>query len=64
MWEQYVGERLRTSVSAYHYTASQLLTFQLLDPDGPHSYGFFNDGIVRAKGVELEPRSARSVVSR
>ena len=55
VWEQYVGERLRTSVSAYHYTASQLITLQVVDPDGVFSkYGFFNDGTARAKGIEFE----------
>jgi iron complex outermembrane receptor protein len=55
VWEQYRGEWLRTSASAYRYTASQLITFQVVDPDAPLvKYGFFNDGIAHAKGVELE----------
>ena len=35
VWEQYLGEWLRTSASAYHYTASQLITFQSLDSANP-----------------------------
>ncbi|HLG53857.1 MAG TPA: TonB-dependent receptor [Vicinamibacterales bacterium] len=55
VWEQYLGERLRTSASAYHYTASQLITFQSVDSDRPQGdYGFVNDGVIRANGLELE----------
>jgi iron complex outermembrane receptor protein len=55
VWEQYLGEWLRTSVSAYRYEASQLITFQVVDPESVFSkYGFFNDGTARAKGIELE----------
>jgi iron complex outermembrane receptor protein len=65
VWEQYVGERLRTSVSVYHYTASQLITFNIVDPDAGFidAYGFANDGTVRAKGVEgeMEVRSKRGI---
>ena len=31
VWEQYTGEWLRTSVSAYRYTASQLITFREIE---------------------------------
>jgi outer membrane receptor for ferrienterochelin and colicins len=55
VWERYVGEWLRTSVSAYHYTASDLITFDVLQPDTLLPvYGVFNDGIVKARGLELE----------
>ena len=33
VWEAYVGERVRTAVSAYRYTASQLVDLRVLDPD-------------------------------
>jgi outer membrane receptor for ferrienterochelin and colicins len=61
VWERYVGEWLRTSVSAYHYTASQLITLKVVDPDSFLGFGFFNDGVVRARGLEgeLEVRSKR-----
>jgi iron complex outermembrane receptor protein len=65
VWEQYVGERLRTSLSAYHYTASQLITFGIFDPDGGfnNAYGFANVGTVRAQGLEgeMEVRSKRGI---
>jgi outer membrane receptor for ferrienterochelin and colicins len=56
VWEQYVGEGMRTSVSAYHYTASQLITFDIVDPDGGFidAYAFANVGTVRANGLEGE----------
>jgi len=55
VWERYVGEWLRTSVAAYHYTASHLITLQVVDTGAVFGkYGFFNDGTARAKGVELE----------
>ena len=55
VWEQYVGEWLRTSASAYHYTASQLITFQTLNSATPVSlFGFVNGGVITAKGLELE----------
>jgi outer membrane receptor for ferrienterochelin and colicins len=57
VWEQYVGEWLRTSLSAYRYTASQLITLRVVDPETSPSgfgFGFFNDGTLRAKGFEAE----------
>ncbi len=55
VWEQYVGEWLRTSASAYHSTASQLITFRTLDSETPFSlFGFVNDGVIKARGLELE----------
>jgi iron complex outermembrane receptor protein len=66
VWEQYVGERLRTSVSAYHYAATQLISFNVLDPEAVRLdvYGFRNDnGTIRANGIEgeLEFRSKRGL---
>jgi outer membrane receptor for ferrienterochelin and colicins len=54
VWEQYVGEWLRTSLSAYKYTASQLITISVVDPNDPFGFAFFNDGTLRAKGLEAE----------
>ncbi len=55
VWEQYLGEWLRTSASSYRYTASQLITFQSLDSDTLQGrFGFVNDGVINAHGVELE----------
>ena len=55
VWEQYVGEWLRTSVSAYHYAASQLITFHALESDTLQGqFGFVNDGVIHANGLELE----------
>ena len=55
VWEQYIAESLRTSVSGYHYTASQLITFQSVESDSlQDQFGFTNDGVIEANGVELE----------
>jgi outer membrane receptor protein involved in Fe transport len=54
VWEQYAGSWLRTSVSAYRYTASQLITLNVLDAGSRTGFGFFNDGTLRAKGLEGE----------
>ena len=55
VWEQYVGEWLRTSASAYRYTASQLITFQQIESqDSLDEFEFVNDGIIDASGFELE----------
>jgi iron complex outermembrane receptor protein len=57
VWEAYFGERLRTAVSTYRYTASQLVDLRIIDPDGTgvgDQLGFANEGIIRAAGVELE----------
>lgn len=64
VWEQYIGERLRTSVSAYAYKASQLIALDVVDSAmGLNQLGFFNDGTIRAKGVEAEAevRSKRGI---
>jgi iron complex outermembrane receptor protein len=54
VWEQYVGEWLRTSLSGYRYTASRLITVDLVNPDDAFGFAFFNDGTLRAKGFEAE----------
>ena len=55
VWEQYVGEWLRTSASAYHYAVSQLITFHSIDSDTfQGQFGFVNDGVIHANGLELE----------
>ena len=39
----------------YHYTASQLITFKALESDTLHgNFGFTNDGVIEANGLELE----------
>ena len=53
VWESYLNDSLRTSVSAYWYKADRLITSI---PDGSALLGtsFVNQGQVRAKGLELE----------
>ena len=53
VWERYVNDWLRTSVSTYWYKADRLIT---LIPDDSAFLGisFVNQGEVRAKGLELE----------
>jgi outer membrane cobalamin receptor len=53
VWERYVNDWLRTSVSTYWYKADHLIT---LIPDASTILGgtFVNQGEVRAKGLELE----------
>jgi outer membrane receptor protein involved in Fe transport len=53
VWERYVNDWLRTSVSTYWYKAERLIT---LVPDDSTFLGlaFVNQGEVRAKGLELE----------
>lgn len=51
VWEQYVGEWLRTSVSGYRYAASRLIIADFRHGDEPI---FFNSGEARAKGLEVE----------
>jgi iron complex outermembrane receptor protein len=53
VWERYVNDWLRTSVSTYWYKAEGLIT---LVPDDAAFLGlaFVNQGEVRAKGLELE----------
>ena len=54
VWEQYTGEWLRTSVSAYRYTASQLITFREVESNSFDEFAFVNDGVIEASGFELE----------
>ena len=53
VWERYVNDWLRTSVSTYWYKADRLIS---LVPDESAFLGltFVNQGEVRAKGLELE----------
>ena len=53
VWERYVNDWLRTSVSTYWYKADRLIT---ADTRRPTRLGlsFVNQGQVRAKGLELE----------
>jgi outer membrane receptor for ferrienterochelin and colicins len=56
VWEGYFGDRVRTAVSAYRYTASQLVDLRTVDPDAPmdRGLGYANDGTIDAAGLELE----------
>ena len=53
VWERYINDWLRTSVSTYWYKADRLIT---LMPDDSAFLGatYVNQGQVRAKGLELE----------
>jgi outer membrane receptor for ferrienterochelin and colicins len=53
VWERYINDWLRTSVSAYWYRADGLIT---LTPDATAPLGttYLNGGHVRANGLELE----------
>jgi outer membrane receptor for ferrienterochelin and colicins len=53
VWERYTNDWLRTAVSAYWYSANQLIT-QVIDPSTFLGATFVNVGEVRAKGLELE----------
>ena len=53
VWERYVNDRLRTSVSTYWYKADRLIT-TTLDDSTLLGVSFINQGQVRAKGLELE----------
>jgi iron complex outermembrane receptor protein len=59
VWEEYTGEWLRTSVSAYWSDASNLLSL-VSDEEGVLSY--VNAGRVRARGLELEAETRRDGV--
>jgi iron complex outermembrane receptor protein len=63
VWERYVNDWLRTSVSTYWYKADRLIT---LIPDDSTFFGtsFVNQGEVRAKGLELEAQMRLSGQSR
>jgi outer membrane receptor for ferrienterochelin and colicins len=53
VWERYVNDRLRTSVSTYWYKADRLIT-PALDDSTFLGITFVNQGQVRAKGLEIE----------
>jgi len=53
VWERYVNDRLRTSVSTYWYKADRLIT-TTLDDSTLLGVSFINQGQVRAKGLEIE----------
>ena len=53
VWESYVNDWLRTSVSTYWYRADELIT-QVADRSTFLGVTFVNQGEVRAKGLELE----------
>jgi iron complex outermembrane receptor protein len=53
VWERYVNDRLRTSVSTYWYKADRLIDLTL-DDSSFLGVTFVNQGQVRAKGLELE----------
>jgi outer membrane receptor protein involved in Fe transport len=53
VWERYLNDWLRTSVSTYWYKADRLIT-PVLDESSLLGISFVNQGQVRAKGLELE----------
>jgi outer membrane receptor for ferrienterochelin and colicins len=53
VWERYVNDWLRTSVSTYWYKAERLIT-SIFDESALLGTSFVNQGEVRAKGLELE----------
>jgi len=53
VWERYINDRLRTSVSTYWYKADRLIT-SILDDSAFLGLSYVNQGQVRAKGLELE----------
>jgi outer membrane cobalamin receptor len=56
VWERYVGEWLRTSASTYWYTASDLITLAIVDPERTRddNLGYANAGTIAARGLEFE----------
>jgi iron complex outermembrane receptor protein len=53
VWERYINDRVRTSVSTYWYKADRLIDF-ILDDTSFLGVSFVNQGQVRARGLELE----------
>jgi iron complex outermembrane receptor protein len=53
VWERYINDRLRTSVSSYWYKADGLITL-ISDDSAFLAISYINQGTVRAKGLELE----------
>jgi outer membrane receptor for ferrienterochelin and colicins len=67
VWERYLNDWLRTSVSTYWYKAHRLIT-QVPDDSSFLGVSFVNQGEVQAKGLELEAQmrlkgESRGVVS-
>jgi len=67
VWERYINDWLRTSVSSYWYKADRLITL-IADPSTPLGVSYINQGEVRAKGLEVEAQmrlrgAARALVS-
>jgi iron complex outermembrane receptor protein len=67
VWERYISDRLRTSMSAYWYKADRLIT-EIADASSLVGSTFVNQGRVRARGLELEAqvrviRESRALVS-
>jgi len=67
VWERYINDWLRTSVSGYWYKADRLIT-SIADPGTLFQSTFVNQGQVRAKGLELEaqmrlPNDSRALIS-
>ena len=52
-WEQYVGEWLRTSVSAYRSSADGLISL-VSAGEGAENFAFVNQGTMTARGLEFE----------
>lgn len=53
VWERYVKDWLRTSISGYWYKADGLIT-ETLDSSAELGATFVNEGEVRARGLDLE----------
>jgi iron complex outermembrane receptor protein len=63
VWEHYLNDRLRTSVSTYWYTADRLITL-IEDETAFLDVAYINRGTVRAKGLELEAQMRLAGTSR
>jgi iron complex outermembrane receptor protein len=53
VWERYINDRLRTSMSTYWYKADDLIT-SIDDDIAPRKAVYVNQGQVKARGVEME----------
>jgi iron complex outermembrane receptor protein len=63
VWERYVNDWLRTSVSTYWYKAERLITL-ISDTSTLAGVSYVNIGVVQAKGLELEAQMRLRGVSR
>jgi outer membrane receptor for ferrienterochelin and colicins len=63
VWERYVNDWLRTSVSGYWYKADRLITL-IADPEASLGLTYVNQGNVLAKGLELEAQMRLSGATR